>query len=649
MIRESSLTLVKRPVLIISVEAGPQKGKQGRFDQAQITLGRNIKNDFALGDRFISGFHGKFQRNHEGFVYLDLGSRHGTRVGASADTIPARHVASHTPVPLTTPSVMKIGTCLLRIRIEQTSINPFRGPQIKLVKKSSEQLMTAQDPMQAFSRQFSGKDPRLELLFRMAPEMNRAHTLDQALEWVVEAAFKAFENANLFAVSLWRDGAPHPILARLRETGTDEVREVILSRTMQERAAQTGEAILFVRSDAKIQPSMSMVEADIFACMCVPLSGQDGLLGVMQLDSRQRAARFTQEDLDLFCILASHASHAMERAKLTENIERMFDGFVQASVCAIEARDPTTAGHSERVADYSLALARKASSLEVAPFLSIHFTEQEMRELRYAALLHDFGKVGVREAVLGKASRVSEERLQRIRGRFTLALSLHREQLMGQTLRRAVKSGTVISASDLKKIEEDAQAFQGILNREWAFLEALGTKERLDKADIERVREFGRQPLILQGGRPQPILTPEDIEQFSIPFGTLTESEWADMRSHVAQSEAYLRQIPWSEDLQKVPCIAGAHHEKLDGSGYPKGLTAKDLCTRVRILTIADIFDAATAWDRPYMVPLTPLQVDRLLRDKAAQGQLDADLVKLFLDHTVAELNSPPKPAPSPK
>ncbi len=632
-------TLLNRPVLTISVEEGPGKGETVRFDQAHVTFGSGDHNDFVLADTTITERHGAFFRSDEGFLFNDFTGSVGTLIALDREGEVFKPTTKEVPVVILRNGYLRMGRFLLRVSVDWVyhSEHETGAFRIKLTKKDAREFLAVQKPSVDLQH-LKGKDPRLEILFELAFKLNRLRHLDEILDLIAGAAFKAFLNANLFSVSLLEGDELRPIRVRVRDLIADRSPEVVLSRSVLNRVVETEEAVLFVKGEQKVVPSKSMVMAEISACMCAPLVGQGGLLGVMQMDTRKSGQRFTRNDLGLFCVLASHAAFGLERANLGDDIYRMFERFVEASVSAIEARDPTTAGHSERVAKYSLSLAETANRIEVAPFATIRFSSGELTELRYAALLHDFGKVGVREAVLMKESRLSVQRMEKIVQHFKLIQCRFKEKLMASYLYRAVKLGRPVCAEELHEIEHKSVRFNRVLDRECAFLEEVREQWSLGPAEIKRIKGFGQRHFETLDGEVMRFLTDDEIENFTIPVGTLTEREWEDMRTHVSQSEAYLRRIPWSDDLKQVPCIAGAHHEKLDGSGYPRGLTSDEISPRVRILTIADIFDAVTAWDRPYNIPLSVEGAMKLLRRKAGQGRIDKKLVDLFITQVIPKV-----------
>lgn len=632
---EMVTALMNRPVFTLVVEAGPDRGKSVRFDQAEILLGRDDDADFQLSDRTVSTRHGLFLRDEDGFRFRDLNSTHGSKVLKDRHSTDWRTVDAGKDVALKGGGMLKVGQSLLRLEVDHVfQSDKETGPsRLRITPDDVDTFMAAQKPENALSRRIENKDSRLQLVFDMARKLNGISQLSEILEMVAATSFEAFPAADLFCLSLLKGTELRPMMVRLRDLSKETKAEVILSRSILARVVDTQEAVLFIRAEEQVLPSESILDAGIHACLCAPLVGQSRLLGVMQLDTRTSSGRFTREELDLFCVLASNTAFALERADLTQSIYRMFEGIVEASVHAIEARDPTTAGHSERVSRYSLLLAEELNRMDQGPYGNVRFTGEELTELRYAALLHDFGKVGVRESVLTKSSRLGEDRFQTVRQRFATIASLYENKLMRQLLQES-KDG--FDAEKLAALDQRCKAFHEKLFSELEIIETLSKKYILTESDLEHIKALSGRAFTAADGRRIPFLTEAELADMGIRVGTLNDGEWENMRSHVSQSETFLQRIPWSKELKNIPCLAGAHHEKLDGSGYPRGLTAPDIPTRVRILTIADIFDAVTAWDRPYCQAIDADAAVNLLTREAGNGRLDRDLVAIF-NHKVLE------------
>ena len=334
--------------------------------------------------------------------------------------------------------------------------------------------------------------------------------------------------------------------------------------------------------------------------------------------------------------LASQAAVALANRRLYESISELFEGFVKASVTAIESRDPTTSGHSFRVADLTVGLAEIVSRVGSGPYRDVRFGAEELRELRYAALLHDFGKVGVREHVLVKAKKLYPADLDRIRGRIEL-------------LRRDLELGVTHRKLDLARRRGQAYARQaarldGELAAALAELdEALDVILTMNEPTVHSQDLAGQLLRITtrawadHHGRRRTLLTPAETGVLAISRGTLTDDERREIQQHVVHTYEFLTQIPWTRELRRIPEIAGAHHEKLDGSGYPAGVRGADIPVQSRMMTIADIYDALTATDRPYKKAVGVEEALDTLRHEQRSGALDGDLLDLFIDARVFE------------
>ncbi len=334
--------------------------------------------------------------------------------------------------------------------------------------------------------------------------------------------------------------------------------------------------------------------------------------------------------------LASQAAVALANRRLYENISALFEGFVKASVTAIESRDPTTSGHSFRVADLTVGLAEVVSRAGAGRYRDLRFNADELRELRYAALLHDFGKVGVREHVLVKSKKLYPGDLNRIRGRVEL---LMRDLELGVTHRKlelALHRGPAY-AEHAARLDAELAAAIAEMN------EALDVILTMNEPTVHS-QDFARQLLRITArswqdrhGRRRTLLTEEEASVLAIARGSLTEVERREIQQHVVHTFQFLAQIPWTRELKRIPEIAGSHHEKLDGSGYPFGASGVSIPVQSRMMTIADIYDALTATDRPYKKAIRVEEALDTLRHEQRAGALDGALLDLFIDARVFE------------
>jgi 3',5'-cyclic-nucleotide phosphodiesterase len=642
-VRGVTIEIVQRLTQVAAVKmtvvSGPDLGKSASFEKEHVTIGRDVHNDFVLTDGFVSNWHGELMFEQNSFVYYDLRSRHGTLVlidDVSINLHDSNHVRH---VRVLDGSEIQVGSTLIRLGIEVSQRKTTPSPALMSYGTDEKYITAAHRPIEDWTTNFESGDSELQILLGLANQLNRLNRIEDILDLIVETTFEAFGSANFFAISLMgEDGELTPFVTRNRNV-SDDASGVILSQSILQRVVDTKESVLFVRDHVGMEISQSILEAQITACLCAPLVGQHSLIGVVQADTRGHGSLFSRKDLDLFSVLASSTAFAIERARMTEDIYHMFESFVQASVTAIEARDPTTAGHSQRVATFALSLAESASHIEVGELAEVHFTPPEFKELRYAALLHDFGKVGVRESVLTKRYRVDDTTMAVIAQRFATCkhiLEIRAWHELMEALKTEERCPCEADGEGLRLAHQEAiREFDEHLR----FIADAREVSYLNDDGVARIRKIGDQRIRTLDGRDLPLLTEEELQHLTVQKGNLTEPEWENMRAHTTKSEDYLNQIPWSADLRQIPCFAGMHHEKLDGSGYPRGVSAEDIPAQVRIITIADIYDAITASDRPYKTSSSPEFAVKVLRSEAKGGQLDGNLVELFIDEVVPNIH----------
>lgn len=371
------------------------------------------------------------------------------------------------------------------------------------------------------------------------------------------------------------------------------------------------------------------------------------VIGVLQLINRKRdpASRITsaeaadaqvrpfgQADVALIRALAAQAAVAIENTRLVREIEQLFEGFVRAAVLTIEQRDPSTSGHSLRVAHFTTSLARAVEQDPPEPLRGLRFSHDEMTQLRYAALLHDFGKVGVREAVLTKARKLHPDRLALVQERFRHAARTREAVLLRRLLEALVQLGRAPTEGDLRSFEASVRYVKADLETQLAAVMAADEPVSLDEGTAHLVSGLQRATFLGEDGTDVPMLLPEEARALLVPKGSLDEIERREMESHVVHSYQFLLTIPWPKRFAAVPRIAYGHHEKLNGRGYPNRLVAEEIPPEVRMMTVADIYDALTTGDRPYKRALTPERALGILEEEARNGFLDPALVKVFIE-----------------
>lgn len=347
-------------------------------------------------------------------------------------------------------------------------------------------------------------------------------------------------------------------------------------------------------------------------------------------DIRGQVLPFDDESLLLLQALAGQAGVAIENAILYNDIQKLFEGFVKASVMAIEQRDPTTSGHSFRVADLCVALARAVNLSPLHEHQRNTQNEAQVRELRYAALLHDFGKVGVREAVLVKGKKLSQENIKSIHFRIMLA----KEKLKNKALKQQLQMHKRGAFDAEKNLRIELNLAQELEKLDQFFATIIDVNEPLllkasKRTDLNRIAAYC-SPFERSHGFA--IVSPEEFAMLAIPKGSLSPEERREIESHVTHTRNFLSLIPWTDEFKQVPAIAGAHHEKLDGSGYPDGKVAGDIPFASKIMTICDIYDALTASDRPYKAAVSVEFALDILHQEAKAGTVDKALIDVFVE-----------------
>jgi HD-GYP domain-containing protein (c-di-GMP phosphodiesterase class II)/pSer/pThr/pTyr-binding forkhead associated (FHA) protein len=387
-----------------------------------------------------------------------------------------------------------------------------------------------------------------------------------------------------------------------------------------------------VMHDQRFDAHQSILQMGIRSMMCVPVFLDDDVMGLIQVDTHSQTHSFDEEDLHILTGIGAQVAIALKNVVLVEDIGHLFESFVTASVHAIEARDPTTAGHSFRVAEYSERLAAMVDRSTQQSLQVINFSREQMQELRYAALLHDFGKVGVREHVLIKARKLYHSQMDVLQARFRHA----RASLERQAYRELIDQHSELSPAEFKMrraaMDKRLAGEVAQLQQFMQMIQHANEPTVLDDDvtdDLQKVADF-----VFPGdeGESLALLTGDELDALTLARGSLTPEERLEIQSHVNHTFAFLNHIPWTNSLSAVADIAHAHHEKFDGSGYPRGLAGEDIPIQSRIMTVADIFDALTAGDRPYKTSLGVEQALNILQQEAKAGKVDPLLVDVFID-----------------
>ncbi|HWZ88940.1 MAG TPA: HD domain-containing phosphohydrolase [Polyangiaceae bacterium] len=384
--------------------------------------------------------------------------------------------------------------------------------------------------------------------------------------------------------------------------------------------------------------------------LVTPLITSKGeVVGVLQLINKKREPKqkllvpedfergvipFDERSEQLVTTLAAQAGIALENAILYQEIRKIFEGFVKASVDAIEARDPTTSGHSRRVADLTVNLAVAVERVDTGPYREVRWQREDMRELEYASVLHDFGKIGVREHVLVKAKKLFPHELQLIRQRLEFVIRTIEVDIVSRKL-QAMSRGS--SSAELAELDRELVEKRAEVEEAWRVVEQANEPTVLAAGDFKRIEELGRQSYARLSGEVSTLLSAEEVKSLSVMRGSLTAEEFDEIRSHVSHTYRFLSQIPWGKTFSRVAVIAGAHHERLNGTGYPNRLRAEEIPLQSKMMSISDIFDALTASDRPYKRAVPVEKALDILGFEVKDGHVDGELVRIFSEARVWE------------
>ncbi len=373
---------------------------------------------------------------------------------------------------------------------------------------------------------------------------------------------------------------------------------------------------------------------------------KDRVVGVLQLinrksdphaairtdaDSDRWVLPYTEREVAIVSSLAGQAAVSIENGQLYQDIENLFAGFIKAAVTAIERRDPTTAGHSVRVTELTCDMAEAISAQTDGPFANRFFTDAELKQLRYAGLLHDFGKVGVSEETLVKKNKLPPVLEAQVKARFALIKKTVEADAAHARARVIAEKGVQGAAADLVAIDAKLAEDYATLQQYWEAVQSANVPTILPEEAAAVLDEVAQHTFKDPDGVEQAYLTPHELHFLQIRKGSLDENERRQIESHVVHSYDFLLNIPWTEELSRIAEIVRGHHEKLNGKGYPDGVTGERLSLETRIMTVCDIFDALTASDRPYKKAMPVEKALQILEWEARDGMLDKDIVELFI------------------
>jgi len=397
-----------------------------------------------------------------------------------------------------------------------------------------------------------------------------------------------------------------------------------------------------------------MYKYHVKSILTVPIFNNENIaIGAIQLVNRKRnfdtilgnsesvlenVIPFEKRDLYFLESIASQASVALRNTNLMKSIHLLFDGFINASVRAIESRDPTTSGHSSRVATLTLGIAETINHLKTGKFATVTFNKDQLDEIRYASLLHDFGKIGVRERVLVKSKKLYPDEFQELMNRFRLIKTLIELKTSKKQISYFIEESRE-KALDMYKISkknlcEKLEEFDEI-NK---FIIDANEPKILSQNVLKKLNKLAKQTFHYPEGITKNYLSKQEVCSLSIKKGSLNAQDRKEIESHVNHTFNFLKIIPWTKNLARVPEIAHAHHEKLNGEGYPRKLKENEIPLESKIMAVADIYDALTAWDRPYKNAISQDRALDILFFEAEENHIDRDLLDIFVNRKIFTL-----------
>lgn len=584
-------------MLQIEVISGTNIGKTARFNRRVVRVGTGVDNDFRIEDDLADASHGAFltRPGHDSFFYRDLQSMHGTRIHTSrVDVVLLDH---HNPqmIMLSRDVLIHVGKTVLRC--ECTPDEPLdKLDDIRSVETCSMKNLRIPE-----------NQGDVESLLDSLREVSAQSSFHAIFSRYLDMVFSHLRHVD--RGTIWHCDGDYRIFSCIQERTKKGFRgQASFGLTQLRYAVKHQEATVFAVNrfdDTAIQPSSVMV---------VPVCEDRLENAVAVFESPQG---FTRRELEWVMLFTRNSAASAARLLLNADLADVLDGFILATISALDTRDPATAGHSMRVANYVLMTALAIHGQSQGPFADVTFTRDEIDELRYAALLHDIGKVAIREEIILKSGRLLPRDFELLLER----LDLFSAWFEGRTQEEL---------GEYWRSPQQFARYREIVTR----LQRADNKLRED--DLSYLDEMRKTVIPTRPTRT--LLTAAELKNLLIRRGTLNDDERHDIQQHVLVSWRYLSKILWPRRWSRVPAFVLQHHEHLNGSGYPYGISGDAIFLQSRILTVCDIFDALTGGDRPYKQRHSFSEAAEILLQEVEQGALDARIVHLFIEQIMPHI-----------
>ncbi|MBI9081657.1 MAG: HD domain-containing protein [Pseudodesulfovibrio sp.] len=463
---------------------------------------------------------------------------------------------------------------------------------LKFTAYSIQELVDMEHARRSIAEEALSKYRELALLHRSVPVINTSLRMRDVVGALINECRRENYPGELGMVFLSEPGSTHFRLAVQFGFPFGSVLQPMVDSDLFIHVAESGrgEIVNDLDKDSRWANELS----GIGSLAIIPIVSPNRCEGILILASENKGL-FEAAHRKSLATLASVAGISVSNAFNFEGVQRLMNAIMQALAEAIDSRDPFTAGHSQRVAHLVVAFAHALN--EDVAFEDVLFSDEELREIYYAGILHDVGKIGIKEDVLTKNTRLPDRRMDVVRARF---------QLLGQI-------------ADFNWSE----AFDRV--------RSVNKSMTPEKGELDYIRELGKK-VWKAGDESFPLLYDDELEVLLLEYGNLTHEERVEIQRHPAESERILQHIPMHEAYSNLLTIIRQHHERMDGSGYPDGLQGRDILVQSRLMAIVDIYDAVTQ-ERHYKPAFTRSEAMKILRKEIEEGKLDKALAEFFMNN----------------
>ena len=646
------------------IRQGPDSGARSSIEH-ELTLGRsshsrsNDKSFLRLSDAEISRRHMRIYKDGSNYYVEDLHSTNGTLLhgkflkpgepnelkdGDELYLGNSQAIFRLRAVPVNQPSVAEFDLApAMKSGHKSTGevhviSNEEDQPDVSMIVDASQILLQLRDKVSGDADLNKELVKRMQAMVQVSIALGAITDLDELLAKIMELIFEIFEGADRAFVVAYnaKNNQTHPLIMKHRDSETPEGEEIALSRTIIDQVLEQKHALMLVDAlgDQRFGEHDSVQDLAIRSVMCAPLLYENDVLGLIQVDTSQSSHVFTAEDLEVLTGISAQMAISMKNSQLYQEIEGLFEGFVTASVQAIEARDPSTAGHSFRVADHTEQLAMAVDRTDEYGLREVEFSREQVQEIRYAALLHDFGKVGVREHILTKAKKLYPHEMAELKLRVKYAKACLERKAYKELVDLYQNGDLPPEEFQVRRAQLDEKLHQEInrLNEFLVMIMEVNEPEYVYDKNTGRLHEVNDYRFHDREEQEIQLLSDFEFSVLSFSRGSLNPEERREIESHVSHTFEFLSLIPWTGPFSGIPDIAHAHHEKLDGTGYPQGLMADQIPVQSKIMAIADIYDALTAGDRPYRSGVPTETALHVIEKEVKLGKLDEQMFKIFVD-----------------